>query len=94
MSENAFLDNELVQDAVVRNIEIVGEAVSNIRRTAPNFVAANPVLPWSDICDMRNQLAHGYMTVDLKVVWNTVQRDIPTLEQHVQALRQGLDDNT
>lgn len=86
MAEDAFLANELVQDAVVRNIEIVGEAVSNVRRSDPEFVANHPVLPWSDICDMRNQLAHGYMTVDLKVVWNTVQNDIPALEEQVRTL--------
>lgn len=50
ISEHEFFVNERVQDAVVRNIEIVGEAVTNIRRDAPDFLTANPVLPWGDIC--------------------------------------------
>jgi len=86
LSATEFSKNELIQDAVVRNIEIVGEAVANIRRAYPDFIATNPGLPWGDICDMRNQLIHGYMTVDLKIVWNTVERDIPALEERVREL--------
>lgn len=86
LSEHEFFLNELVQDAVVRNIEIIGEAVINIRRDFPEFLTANPVLPWGDICDMRNRLAHGYMSIDLKLVWNVVARDIPVLQEQVQEL--------
>ena len=60
LDEASFLANELVQDAVIRNLEIIGEASRNIERVAPAFVAAHPELPFSFAYDMRNLLAHAY----------------------------------
>lgn len=83
MDEVGFLSNKLVQDAVIRNFEIIGEASRNIERVAPEFVAAHPELPLSFAYDMRNMLAHGYYKVDLGVVWKTVERDLPYLQEQV-----------
>ncbi|MFD1554536.1 DUF86 domain-containing protein [Paraburkholderia silviterrae] len=86
MDKQAFESDELVRDAVIRNIEIVGEASYNIRKHHPDFVGAHANLPWGGAYGMRNALAHGYYAVDLDVVWNTLLNDLPTLARDVQEL--------
>lgn len=95
MSEVMFLDNTLVQDAVIRNIEIIGEASNNIQRVAPEFAAEHDDIPWRVMYTMRNRVTHGYEKVDLEVVWKTVQADLPGLYQQVWEAVQSLprDDN-
>jgi uncharacterized protein with HEPN domain len=66
----AFEKNRQVQDAVVRNIEIIGEAVRKIITLAPNFINQHAQLPWAQMRAMRNVVIHEYFLVDLKVVWN------------------------
>lgn len=82
-----FLDNELVQDAVIRNLEIIGEASNNIEKHYPEFAAAHPELPLSYAYQMRNAVAHGYFQVDLEIVWKTIQGDLPDLLALVHALK-------
>jgi len=94
MTELAFLDNELVQDGVIRNIEVIGEAARNIQRRFPQFAAEHPEVPWEDVYWMRNRLSHGYFSVDLELVWKTVERDIPELETQVLLLMRGTDAGT
>ena len=81
LDEVGFLENKMVQDAVIRNIEIIGEAARNIEKHHPDFASKHPDVPWEDMYWMRNRLSHGYFSVDLDVIWNTIQRDIPELEQ-------------
>ena len=90
MNEVDFLSNKLVQDAVIRNFEIIGEASRNVERVAPEFVAQHPELPLSFAYEMRNILAHGYYKVDLGVVWNTVERDLPYLQEQVSLATKAL----
>ena len=71
----AFEKNPQVQDTVVRNIEIIGEAANHINRMAPEFIAQHPELPLDDMRDMRNVVIHASFAVDLQVVWRTVQED-------------------
>ena len=59
MDEASFLSNAMVQDAVIRNFEIIGEASRNIERVAPPFVENHPELPLAHAYEMRNALAHG-----------------------------------
>ena len=91
MDEVAFLDNPLVQDAVIRNFEIIGEASNNIEKHHPEFVAAHPELPLSFAYQMRNALAHGYFKVDLEILWKTIHRDLPGLHAQIQNVRNFLD---
>jgi uncharacterized protein with HEPN domain len=86
MDELGFAQHQMVQDAVIRNFEIIGEASHNIERVTPGFVAAHPELPLSFAYEMRNVLAHGYFKVDVGVVWNTIERDLPTLHAQVMAV--------
>lgn len=86
MGEAAFLENQMAQDAVIRNFEIIGEASHNIGRHCPDFAAAHPELPLLPAYEMRNAVAHGYFKVDLGLVWNTVHRNLPGLRQQVLGL--------
>lgn len=86
LTEPAFLANELVQDAVIRNFEVIGEASRNIERRYPDFVTAHPDLPLIAAYEMRNALSHGYFKVDLEIVWKTIHRDLPDLRARVAAL--------
>lgn len=86
MDAAAFLNSELVQDAVIRNIEIIGEASNNILRVDPAFAAAHDGIPWQTLYAMRNRVSHGYDKVDLEIVWKTIQGDLPTLYQQMHAL--------
>lgn len=86
LDEAAFLGDELVQDAAIRNLEIIGEASHNIEVRYPEFAATHPELPLAVAYQMRNAVAHGYFKVDLRIVWNTIRRDLPTLEKTVSLL--------
>lgn len=84
----AFVANEEKQDAVIRNLEIIGEAAGKIHRHFPSFVAQYPDFPLRAAYGTRNALAHGYFKVDLELVWKTVERDLPLLaDQVADALR-------
>lgn len=84
MVEQAFLDNQLVQDAVIRNFEIIGEASNNIEKHYPEFAAAHPELPLAFAYQMRNAVAHGYFKVDFEIVWKTIRNDLSVLYGQVQ----------
>jgi uncharacterized protein with HEPN domain len=87
LDEMAFLGNKLVQDAVVRNFEVIGEASNNIEKRFPEFVAAHPELPLTSAYQMRNAVAHGYFQLDFEILWKTIQRDLPDLHTKVEAIR-------
>lgn len=91
MYDVEFLSDELVQDGVIRNLEVIGEASRNIERAHPEFAAAHPELPLSIAYDMRNALSHGYFKVDLEIVWKTIQTDLPQLHEVVGKLLKGLE---
>ena len=87
LDEMAFLGNKLVQDAVIRNFEVIGEASNNIEKRFPEFVAAHPELPLASAYQMRNAVAHGYFQVDFEILWKTIQRDLPSLHTKVEEIR-------
>jgi len=73
--EELSKDRKTLQ-AIIRNIEIIGEASSKL---TSDFRNKNDQIPWGDIIGMRNWLAHGYFNVDVEHVWSTVKTDIPNL---------------
>lgn len=87
LDEMAFLGNKLVQDAVIRNFEVIGEASNNIEKRFPEFVAAHPELPLTSAYQMRNAVAHGYFQVDFEILWKTIRRDLPGLHTKVEEIR-------
>lgn len=76
-SQEKFLKDWLVQDGVMREIEIIGEASKNL---SPEFKEKVPEIPWRDVVGMRNKLIHDYFEVDIEAVWKTVQEDLPFLK--------------
>ncbi len=90
IDREAFLENEEKQDAVIRNLEIIGEAAGKILRHFPDFAEKHPGFPLRAAYGMRNVLTHGYFKVDLDVVWKTVERDLPLLEDQVEKALQAL----
>ena len=79
----AFLRDALLQDAVIRNIEVVGEAAG---RVSAELTARNPEIPWREIVGMRHRLIHGYLEVNLLTVWEVIERDLPVLERSLRTL--------
>ncbi len=83
-SPEDFLSDRLLQDGVVRNIEILGEASRNLLTSVPDATEAFPDIPFAAIYAMRNQLAHGYFAIDLDVVWKVIARDLPGLRMNIE----------
>lgn len=92
MDEVAFLCNEMAQDAVIRNLEIVGEASHNIECHYPAFGASHPELPLAFAYQMRNAISHGYFKVDLEIVWSTIHADLPGLSDQIRQILGELPD--
>jgi uncharacterized protein with HEPN domain len=86
MTITEFLANTLVQDAVLRNIEILGEATKNLLECAPEYTAVHPEIPWIDIYGMRNRIAHGYFFINFEMVWSVVSVRIPSLRSEIADL--------
>ena len=72
-----FEANEVLQDAVIRQLEILGEAAN---RVDPEYRRSAPQIPWSKVIGTRNRLIHGYLSVDLEIVWHTATHHIPRLK--------------
>ena len=85
----AFDADTRTQDAVIRNLEVIGEAARNIQQHDRDFVAAHPDVPWALAYRTRNALSHGYADIDLGAVWNTARTNLPELERQLLALLTG-----
>lgn len=72
------------QDAVIRKMEIIGEASNHLTQDVQKMA---PRVPWRHIVDMRNKLLHEYFDVDLEIVWHTIKKDLPKFEVALQKLR-------
>lgn len=82
----AFMADRKTRDAVIRNLEVIGEACNNVAKNSPAFASEHVEVPWSFAYEMRNALSHGYFTVDHAIVWQTIQQDLPTLKSQILAL--------
>ena len=78
-----FLQDELVQDAVLRNFEVIGEAAKRLDDT---YRADHPQIPWRAIAGLRDVLIHQYEGVNLQQVWNIVEKDLPGLKNSIKGL--------
>ncbi len=85
----AFLKDELIQNWMVSQIAVIGEAC---RALPEEFQARYANVPWVDIITMRNILIHRYFGIDEEAVWSVVARDIPELKLNIQAILAGLDE--
>ena len=80
---NQFQGDDLLQNAVMRLIQIVGEAA---RKVSPEFKQAHPEIPWQGIVGMRNRLVHDYFRIESSRVWEVIEKDLPALIPLIEPL--------
>lgn len=83
---DSFMADRKTQSAVVRQLEIIGEAAKNLSAA---LTARESAVPWRQIAGARDRLIHGYFKVDLDAVWAMVEQDLPKLRESVQRIRSG-----
>lgn len=84
VEKSTFLaDDSMVAAAVVREFEIIGEAITQI---TDEFKKQNASIPWREITDMRNRLIHGYFSVDYEIVWKSATQDLTILKQQIEGI--------
>jgi len=84
----AYEASHVLQDAIIRNFEVIGEAV---KRLSPALLQQYSEVPWRRIAGFRDVLIHNYMGVDLDEVWNVIEKDLPRLKETVKAMREERD---
>jgi hypothetical protein len=90
LDERTFLQTKLIQDAVIRNFEVIGEASHNIEKRFSEFVTNNPDLPLSTAYQMRNAISHGYFEVDFEILWKTIHTNLPSLRTKISVIKSKL----
>ena len=83
MNYDEFLEDMKTQDAVVRNIEIIGEAVKNI---SSDFKEKHEDIEWKKIAGMRDKIIHFYFGVNWDIVWDVIKNKIPNLEKEIKTV--------
>ena len=87
VTHDQFLQQKIVQDAVVRQLEIIGEAANNL---SVDLREMHPEVTWGQIIGMRNRLIHAYFQVDLDIVWEVAGIDLPALKERVEDMLEEL----
>ena len=82
-----FSKNEMMIDAVLMNIAIIGE---NVKKIPEDVKERYPDIPWKDIAGMRDKVIHDYFGVDVNIVWETIKKDVPELEQKIKVMLKEL----
>ena len=83
ISKNDFKNDAKTQDAVIRKLEIIGEAVKNL---PASFKNKNPEIPWKKIAGTRDVLIHEYFGVDVNMIWIVIKEDIPKLKKQIKKI--------
>ena len=81
VEKTAFLQNDILQDAVMRQVEIIGEASSRI---SDEMQEKYPNLPWFEMRAIRNKIVHDYLEINTDIIWDTVQSDLPPLKNQIK----------
>ena len=83
LSKDKFVQDVPTHDAVIRRLEIIGEAVKNL---PTDFKIEYPDIAWKKIAGLRDKLIHGYFGIDLELVWEIVNKDIPPLKEQIEKI--------
>jgi uncharacterized protein with HEPN domain len=83
LEKESFLKDEILKRAMVRSLEVIGEATKNL---PDEFKQKHPQIPWRQIAGMRDRLIHAYFGVDYDIVWDVLVNQIPVLHSQVKAL--------
>jgi len=83
ISQDTFINNTMIQDAVLRQIEVIGEASRNI---SEDFMEKYQDVPWKRMIGMRNKVIHDYFGVNLSIVWSAVKNEIPPLKSFIDKI--------
>ncbi len=83
LSYNSFIEDDKTIDAVIRNLEIIGEAANKIDN---NFKIKNPQIDWNRIRGLRNRIVHDYFGIDYEIVWNIITDDLDELISQLKNL--------
>ena len=86
---DAFIDSPMIQDAVIRNFEIIGEAVKHLSEPVK---ANHSDIPWRRIAGLRDILIHQYMGVDITTVWSVIEENLSDLKQAVIEIQSEIND--
>ncbi|MEA4907807.1 MAG: DUF86 domain-containing protein [Anaerolineaceae bacterium] len=86
--KQAFETNELIQVWIVRHLQVIGEAASRVSIETQNRF---PFIPWKRMIGMRHVLVHGYFEIDLDIVWSVIEKDLPPLEEQIQAALKSIE---
>ena len=86
MSYDDFVRDRRTVDAVIRNVTVIGEAAGHV---PDEIVAAHPEIPWRDMRDIRNVVVHVYFGVDRRILWDTIQANLPPLVPKLEQIRQS-----
>ena len=78
-----FMADQMIQDAVIRNFEIIGEASKNI---SDDLKRSHQEIPWKLIGSLRDRLIHAYFGVQLALIWETIERDLDSLSAHIETI--------
>ena len=79
----AFFADDMIQSAVIRQLEVVGEAVKNL---SDDLVSREPGVPWREAARTRDLLIHGYFRIDLEIVWNIVAHELTPLRENIRRI--------
>lgn len=88
LSYDDFMDNDLVSDAVIKNILVIGEATKKIPEEIRKL---GPQVEWRKMGGMRDMMIHGYFSINYRIVWDVVQNKIPSLKQEVEKILKEVD---
>ena len=88
ISKESFFKDKLRQDAVVRELEIIGEATKNI---PDSFRKEYPEIPWKKIAGLRDIIIHTYFEVDLDITWGIIKNDLPELKKQINQIKKDLE---